>query len=231
MSITNSKMPDCAACFFKNGLCKGLSEDEFKSIFTQTRHYTYSKGEIIYKQGSKCDDLIFLTSGIVKFVTDSNGKELIVAIDKAQTLLGLANVLNESINLFTIVAVTECSGCMINLNRFSLYLMNNRQFMFEILSLSTQMFRGAIFNFISVARKQSNGRVADILLYLSQKIYESRSFSLDLSRQELADYAGCSKEQLIHTLRNFSTDGIINVSGKKVEILDVDKLMTISRVG
>lgn len=229
--MSNSKMPECQSCFFRNGLCKGLSDDEFNSLFSQTRHYRYSKGEIIYKQGSKCDELIFLTNGIVKFVTDSNGKELIVAIDKAQTLLGLANVLNENINLFTIVAVTECRGCMINLNRFTLHLVNNRQFMFEIMSLSTQMFRSAIFNFISVARKQSNGRVADILIYLSDRIYESRTFGLDLSRQELADYAGCSKEQLIHTLRTFSNDGIISVSGKKIEVLDYEKLLTISRVG
>jgi CRP/FNR family transcriptional regulator len=103
--------------------------------------------------------------------------------------------------------------------------------MFEIMGLSTQMFRAAIFNFISVARKQSNGRVADVLLYLSDKIYEARSFSLGLSRQELAEYAGCSREQIIHTLRAFSSDGIIRVSGKNVEILDYDKLLTISRVG
>ncbi|MBQ1696676.1 MAG: winged helix-turn-helix domain-containing protein, partial [Bacteroidales bacterium] len=54
---------------------------------------------------------------------------------------------------------------------------------------------------------------------------------LGLSRQELAEYAGCSREQIIHTLRAFSNDGIIRVSGKNVEILDYDKLLTISRVG
>ncbi|MCQ2251186.1 MAG: Crp/Fnr family transcriptional regulator [Bacteroidales bacterium] len=229
--MPNQPLPQCETCFFKNGLCKGLSEDEFRSIFDQTRHYTFKKGEIIFKQGSKCSELIFLTTGIVKFVTNSNGRELIVAIDRAQTLLGLANILNEDINLFTIVAVTECSGCVINFTRFKLFIMSNKQFMFEVMSLSTQMFREAIFNFISVARKQSNGRVADILLYLSDKIYSSRTFSLDLSRQELADYAGCSKEQLIHTLRTFSNDGIITVSGKNIDIIDYDKLITISRVG
>jgi CRP/FNR family transcriptional regulator len=222
---------ECNNCFFKQGLCKGLSEEEFRSIFDQTKQYVYKKGETILKQGAKCSELIFLTQGIVKFVSDSNGRELIIAIDKAQTLLGLANILNEDINLFSIVAIEECRGCAINLNRFKLYALSNRKFMFEIMSLSTQMFRSAIFNFISVARKQSNGRIADVLLYLSQKIYQSKSFSLSLSRQELADYAGCSKEQLIHTLRTFSNDKIIWISGKKVEILDEGKLLTISRVG
>ena len=225
------EIEECKNCFFKHGLCKGLSEDEFRTIFEQTKQYTFKKGETILKQGAKFTELIFLTKGIVKFVSENNGRELIVAIDKAQTLLGLANILNEDVNLFTIVAVEECKGCVINLNRFKLYTISNRKFMLEVMSLSTQMFRDAIFNFISVARKQSNGRIADVLLYLSNKIYQSTSFSVGLSRQELADYAGCSKEQLIHTLRNFSNDGIISASGKKIEILDMDKLMTISRVG
>lgn len=229
--MAKTPLSQCESCFFKNGLCKGLSDEEFNSIFDQTKQYTFKKGEIIFKQGAKCNELIFLTQGIVKFVCDSHGKELIVAIDKAQTLLGLANILNEDINLFTIVAVEECKGCAINLNRFKLYTANNRKFMFEIMSLSTQMFRSSIFNFISVARKQSNGRIADVLLYLSDKIYMSKSFAIGLSRQEMADYAGCSKEQLIHTLRAFSNDGIISVSGKNIEILDYNKLLTISRVG
>ncbi len=229
--MPNSPLPTCSTCFFKNGLCKGLTDEEFNSIFDQTKQYSYKKGETILKQGSKCNELIFLTEGIVKFVTESNGKELIVAIDKAQTLLGLANILNEDINLFSIVAVEECQGCAINFNRFKLFIMSNRKFMFEIMGLSTQQFRAAIFNFISIARKQSNGRVADVLLYLSDKIYESRSFSLGLSRQELSEYAGCSREQMIHTLRAFSNDGIISVSGKNIEILDYEKLQTISRVG
>ena len=222
---------DCQNCFFKHGLCKGLTEEEFSTIFAQTKQFTYRKGEIIFKQGEKCSELVFLTKGIVKFVVDNGARELIVAIDKAQTLLGLANILNEDVNLFSIVAVEECKGCAINLNRFKLYAVSNRKFMFEIMSLSTQMFRDAIYNFISVARKQSNGRIADVLLYLSRKIYKDKAFNIGLSRQELADYAGCSKEQLIHTLRTFSNDGIIWISGKKIEILNEEKLNTISRVG
>jgi len=229
--MLNTNLTKCDNCFFKHGICKGLTGNEFKSIFETTTQHTYKKGETIFKQGVKCTELIYLTEGIVKFVSDSNGKELIVAIDKAQTLLGLANILNEDINLFTIIAIEECQGCVINLNKFKIFTTTNRKFLFEIMSMGTQMFRSAIFNFISIAKKQSNGRIADVLLYLSDKIYESKSFSLSLSRQELADYAGCSKEQLIHTLRTFSNDGIITISGKKIEIIDHAKLLTLSRVG
>jgi CRP/FNR family transcriptional regulator len=222
---------ECIDCFFKTRLCKGLSSEEFSSIFESTTQNTYKKGEVIFKQGIKTNYLVFLTHGLVKFVYDNNGKELIVTIDKAQTLLGLANILNEDVNLFSIIAVEESRGCIIDINKFKLQILNNRQFMLEIMGISTQMFRKSIFNFISIAHKQSNGRIADILIYLSEDIYKSNSFILSLSRQELADFAGCSKELIIHTLQNFSSEKIINVSGKKLEITDAGRLRMISKNG
>ncbi len=223
----------CDACIFKSTICKGagVEQESNGGLFELTRQNTYKKGEVIFKQGAKTNNLIFLTQGLVKFEYDNNGKVLIITIDKAKTLLGLANILNEDINLFSIVAIEECKGCIIDIMKFKLQIMNNRMFMFEIMSISTQMFRKSIFNFISIAHKQSNGRVADILLYLSENIYQAQSFTLNLSRQELADFAGCSKELVIHTLQNFSNEGIINVSGKHIEILDIKKLHTISKVG
>ena len=222
---------DCFDCFFKSTLCKGLSSEEFSSLFELSTQNSYKKGEVLFKQGMKTNHLIFLTQGVVKFVYDDNGKDLIVTIDKAQTLLGLANILNEDINLFSIVAIEDCRGCIIDINKFKLLLLNNRLFMLEIMGISTQMFRKSILNFISIAHKQSNGRIADILIYLSENIYKSKSFTLSLSRQELADYAGCSKELIIHTLQKFNSDGILAISGKNIEILNMERLHSISKIG
>lgn len=91
--------------------------------------------------------------------------------------------------------------------------------------------KSSILNFISLAHKQVNGRIADILLYLSKNVYEDKLFTLTLSRQELAEFAGCSKENVIHTLRNFDTDGIIKVSGKNIEIINFERLQKVSKSG
>jgi CRP-like cAMP-binding protein len=222
---------ECIDCFFKSTLCRDLSSEEFNSLFELAKQNTYKKGEVLFKQGMKTNHLVFLTQGIVKFVYDDNGKDLIVTIDNAQTLLGLANILNEDVNLFSIIAIEDCKGCIIDINKFKLLLLNNREFMLEIMGVSTQMFRKSILNFISIAHKQSNGRIADILIYLSDNIYKSNSFTLSLSRQELADYAGCSKELIIHTLQKFNSDGILTISGKNIEIMDMERLYKISKLG
>jgi CRP-like cAMP-binding protein len=42
---------------------------------------------------------------------------------------------------------------------------------------------------------------------------------------------GYSKESVINTLSKFNREGIINVSDRKIEILDVPKLEQISKLG
>lgn len=226
------KTEECLDCQFRTNLCKGVNRRLFKSLFQLTKLYNYKKGEILLKQGMKSDNLIYLTKGIVKFnYEDENGKSLIITIDKAPTLLGLANILNEDINVVSIVAIEDCSGCIIDLTRFKLMLIKDRNMMLNIMTESTKMFRKSIFNFISIAQKQVYGRIADILIFLSKNIYEHDEFVLTLSRQELAEFAGCSKENIIHTLRNLDADGIIKVSNKEIKILDFERLQKISKSG
>lgn len=223
---------DCLACLFKTTCNQTISQDDFNFLFQSTVQQTYKQGEIILKQGMKANHLVYLLDGIVKFnYEDENKKNLILTISKAPTLLGLANVLNEDVNVFSIIAIEECRGCLIDLNKLKVLALNNRLFMLNILKMSTGLFRNSIFNFISLAHKQVNGRIADILISLSQMVYHSNSFILSVSRQELAEYAGCSKENVIHTLRNFDADGIIKISGKKVEIVDLERLKKISKAG
>ncbi|MFZ4399715.1 MAG: Crp/Fnr family transcriptional regulator [Bacteroidales bacterium] len=223
---------ECKACLFRTTCNQSISEDEIHFFFQSTIQQNYLRGETIFKQGMKTNHLIYLLKGIVKFnYIDENGKNLILTISSAPTLLGLANILNEDVNIFSIIAIEECKGCMIDLNKLKLLAMNDRFFMINVLKMSTGLFRNSILNFISLAHKQVNGRVADILIYLSKNIYLSNSFNLSLSRQEFAEFAGCSKENIIHTLRKFDADGIIQVSGKKIEIIDMERLQKIGKSG
>jgi len=230
--VQNEIEADCRECLFKTTCNQSISQSDFDILFQSTVQQNYKKGEVILKQGMKSDYLVYLRKGIVKFnFEDVNGKNLILTISKAPTLLGLANILNENVNIFSIVAIEECNGCLIDLNNLKMLAFNNQIFMLNILKMSTEMFRNSIFSFISLAHKQVNGRIADILIYLSKNIYENNDFILSLSRQEIAEFAGCSKENVTNTLHNFGSDGIIKVGGKKIEIVDYERLLKISKTG
>ncbi len=222
----------CSDCLLKAICLKSMSEEDFNFLYESTIQKFYLKDEVIFQQDEKSPFLVFLQKGIVKFnYLDTNNKNLILTIVSSPSLLGLANVLNEDINLFSIIAIEDSMGCQIDLNKVKVLAMKNKNFLISLTKLSTDMFRNSIYNVISLAHKQINGRIADILLFLARDIYHSNTFTLSISRQELAEFAGCSKENVIKSLRSLNRDNIIRISGKEIEILDIKKLIKISQKG
>ena len=83
----------------------------------------------------------------------------------------------------------------------------------------------------SRTQKQLRGNIAEVLLDLSDRIYNSLTFSLPLTRSEIGNYIDTSRESISRVLSEFENDGIIAVTGKKIEILQKEKLVLISENG
>ena len=76
-----------------------------------------------------------------------------------------------------------------------------------------------------------HGRLADILLCLSHRIFLSDSFDLPLSRADLGDLTGMSTESVIRIMKEFKDDGLIDMHGKQIHLLDIGRLERISEFG
>ncbi len=226
------KIYNCDQCLFKLISCQYIKPEEFDKLQKRSTQLLFRKGEAILKQEASATHLVFLQKGIVKFFyEDEKGKNLILTITKSPSLIGGANIFNEGLNLFSVYAVEDCEVCMIDMMMLKEIAMANNLFLMKLLELVTGMFKTSIMNFINLAHKQVNGRIADILLFLSGTVYSSPNFTLTLSRKELSEFAGCSTENVIHTLSKFNREGIIVVKGKSIEIRDFERLEKISKVG
>jgi len=233
MSTPNhQRFYNCDECLFKTLSCRYIQKEEFEELRSKSIQLRYKKGEVILKQNAKSTHFIFLQKGIVKFnFEDENGKNLILSINKAPALIGGANLLNAEFNLFSVCAIEDCEGCTIDVGILTRIALGNTLYLFKMLQFITDIFRSSIFNFISLAHKQVNGRIADILIFLSENIYGGNEFTLSLSRQEFAEFAGCSKENVIHTLRKFHNEGLITLDSKKIVLNDAERLKKISKHG
>ena len=69
-----------------------------------------------------------------------------------------------------------------------------------------------------------HGRLADVLIYLSEKIYNSRIFDLTITRQEIGEMSNMTKESATRILKEFEQAGIIKLETKHIELTDYDKL-------
>lgn len=209
-----------------------INAKDFDKIEKASVRLTFKKGETILKQGGLSTHVAYLEKGIVKFNFESeNHKNLILSIVSAPKILGGANLFYKDNNLFSIVALEDCEVVLIESAILLSVMKENAKFSIMLFQLASEMFKKSILNFISLAHKQKEGRIADILLYLSSEVYHNSQFFLNLTRKELAEFAGCSTENVIMTLSKWQTEGIISTDGKQIEIINLEKLKYISKIG
>jgi CRP/FNR family transcriptional regulator len=110
-------------------------------------------------------------------------------------------------------------------------LMDNSKFAMMMFQVASEMFKKSVMNFISLAHKQKEGRIADVFLYLADEVYHNNTFLLSLTRKEVAEYAGCSTENVIMTLSKWQNEKIVSLDGKAIEIKDIERLKYISKIG
>ncbi|MCL1973607.1 MAG: Crp/Fnr family transcriptional regulator [Bacteroidetes bacterium] len=210
-----------------------ITNDEFKKIEKTSVYLRFKKGETILKQGHAPTHIAYLQSGIVKFNLQSpdSEKNTILTLVAAPKVLGGANLFYKDNNLFSIVAVEDCEILLIESKVFFELLKNNGPYAIAMFQMASEMFKKSILNFISVANKQKEARIADVFIYMMEEVYFGTTFKLSLTRKEVAEFACCSVENVIMTLSKWQQEGIVSIEGKNFEILNLDKLRYISRVG
>ena len=146
-------------------------------------------------------------------------------------LLGAANLFFKDTNIFSLVAMESCDICLIDSKAMRNIALKHSDFILAMCERTMEMFQASIFNFISMAHNQVNGRIADVLLYLWKDVYHQNPEEFVVTRKELAEFAACSHENVITTLSKFNKEGIITLEGKKIKVNDLEKLNEISKKG
>lgn len=218
-------------CLFYKQTSLFLSEKNMHLLAKNTHSLRFKHGETIFKQGDTSSHIALLNKGIVKFNFEEHSRNLILSIVAAPKILGGANMFYRKKNLFSITAIGECDVFMVDMQIIPNLLMQNGKYAMMLFERAMEMFETSILNYISLANKNVNGRLADILIYLSDHVYKSDSFHLQLTRKEIAEFAGCSKENVIHTLTRWNEEKIIQADVKTITILDREKLKVISKLG
>jgi len=231
-----SKGPDsenCNVCKNKSECFKKLTEKELQLITDSKLQIKFNKGETLRKQGSFVSSVLFLKQGYVKVYKEfeSAGQNTIIHFHKPGTLIGLMDVLGENDVKHTVVALTDCQVCCINVGLFEKLLEENGKYAVEVIrsinSLSNEIFDYQLEN----NHKQLHGRVAKAFLVLAQQVFMSKTFGVYLSRNDIAEFTNMSSMSVVRILKQFKEDKLIEDKNGYIKLLDVEKLEVISKLG
>ncbi len=208
--------------FFK--LDNLLSEAEMAKLANGSNLVDYYKRDTIIKQGSRVTEVAIITSGLAKVSREMRkGKHLILKVAQPGAFLGISSALTNDNHDYSVSALEPTTVQFIDIDTFKLLIAENKKFSEEVMKRISADNLFNIGRLTSLLSKQLPGRVADII--------QEQSFSIPLTRQELAELAGTTKESLIRTLSEFKHDKIIDMTRNGFSINSLNILKTLSRLG
>lgn len=215
-----------------NHIFNNLSKDDLRSIMDNKRQIKFRAGETMIKQNTPLTHIICIRSGLAKVVSEGpKGKNLIVDIIKDNNIFTGGGTIIDDSHHFTVAALTDIECCFIETSKIFAVLSVNSIFAMDLLKLYNGQHIKMHKTLINLIHKYMPGRVADTLLYLKNKIYLTNPFQFILSKQELADMSGMTKESFIRNLKEFEDSGIINHTRNTINILKEEDLIEISKNG
>lgn len=191
----------------------------------------FRKGETVCKQNAFSSYFILLAEGYCKsFVEDSKGHTLSFMVNKAFEFVALSSLYGKSF-YFTTVTLTPCKIYLIEKNDFLNIMEHNKDFHREVTKWLCENYN-IVFEKLAIrGLKQTIGRVAHTLLYLSQTVFESDVIPNLITRKDIAEFSGMSNENCVRILSSFKRDNIIKYTKNGIQIKDLDLLKTMIIAG
>jgi len=219
----------CKDCNSKcNSVFCDLTHDEIKKISDTKRCITYSKGQTIFTENTNPVGLFCVKHGKIKLTKNQeNGRDQIFRFAKDGDLLGFRSFLSNQPYAVSAVTLEESTVCYIPKESFFDTIKKSENLTGSLFSKLNDDLNFAEERLSTISNKSLRERVAEALI-IFEKTYgfleDGNTINLQLSREEIAQFIGTATESLIRFLSEFDKDGIIELRGKKIKILDLKKL-------
>jgi CRP-like cAMP-binding protein len=219
--------------FKSESILKDLPVDDFELLTAHKTEQVYSKGEIIFREGSYPSGIFYIIEGKVKkYKIDKEGGEQIIYVANQGEMLGYHAVLSEDRYPDSASTLEKSKIAFIPKEDFLNTLQQSAVLNKRLLKTLSHEF-AVLANSISViGQKSVRERMALQLIVLREKykvnFQPGSSVEINISRDDLAGIVGTARESVVRILTEFKEAGILATKGRKIIVHDVTKLITIA---
>jgi CRP-like cAMP-binding protein len=229
-------VPSCLNCKGRKDsqLFCDLAHDDLENLSVDRADNFYKKGQDIFYEGNKGHGLYCIYKGKVKIHKLGNhAKDQILRLAKEGDVLGYRSLLSNEPYNASATALTDCIICYIPKSNFHEVLASSSNLTAKTFQLLTQDLKKSEDSLINITHKYVVARIAESLLVLKAKfgmMADKKTIDVVLSRREIGEIAGATTETTIRTLSDFKKKGIVNLKGKRIEIVDLAQLIHVANI-
>ncbi|HSV87848.1 MAG TPA: Crp/Fnr family transcriptional regulator [Bacteroidales bacterium] len=209
-----------------------LTPQQIDMLNSKKTQLLYQKGETLFKQGAFAPYILYIIEGLVKASIQTGGaKQINVNLGKTGDFLAFSSLFGSDNYLYSATALRESRVCMIEKEALKQVMLLNPQFAFQLTSRNNLIESQLVEIIKNLSYKQMRGKLASALCYLSSDEFAYENIFESLGRQDIADFAGTTLESAVKYLKEFERDGIIQLQGKNITIINRENLAWVARTG
>ncbi len=202
-------------------LFHGLSDEVLGAVARVAMMRRYPRGQSVVRAGDRTDYVYFVLTGSLKVVvSDEDGREVILSILGQSEVFGEMGIFGEQPRSASVVAVMPSDLVMIAKQDFRQIMQDNFDVAWRIMSSLAERLRNADRKIESLALMDVYGRVARLLLEMSEDVAGEMVVVRKISKQDIAKMIGASREMVSRVMKDLGQQGLIEETAQGIILRD-----------
>ncbi len=210
-------------------LFKGLPSEQLERLARIAAFRTIKRGEVLFVDGEEANGFYVTVRGRVKvYKLSPEGKEQVLHIVEFPEPFGEVPVFSGGRFPANAQAIEESLLIFFPRPAFVELIRNDPSLAMNMLALLAGRLRQFAGLIEGLSLKEVPGRLASYLIYLSDKSGGHNSLELDIPKGLLANLLGTIPETLSRILARMTAEGLVEVEGRRITLLDRKRLEDLS---
>ena len=210
-----------------------LSSADLEWVNSLFHEQDYQVDEVICLSGEQADKFFVVADGRVRLLHHSmTGRDILLDLLTSGEFFGALTGLGDDVYPDTAQAQSACCILVIGRDAFQQILKRHPSVSLKMIDIMARRLRSANERVHQLSALPVDGRIASLLLLLSEKFGEQRQVGLllqvPLSREDLAGMTGTTTESASRVMSQFQKDGLIRSGRGWVAVTDLEGLKAIT---
>lgn len=201
--------------------------EDISKISDRQQVQTFRKKDMIYTEGDTASGLYLLNRGKIKiYKSHELGKDLITRLLQPGDFFGYLALLEDSRHTESAETLEESEVTIFPKEDFFKLLNFSPTVTRQFVKLLTGNISDEQERLLALAYSSVRKRTAEALIVLRSRYHDGseKPFSMAMAREDLANMVGTATESLIRTLSDFKEEGLVEISGSNITIVNPTKL-------
>ena len=202
-------------------LFSSFPEEQLRMLAQVVTRRSAARSSTVLAAGDLTDSLYIVLSGRLKvMMSDAEGKEVILSILGPGEFFGEMGLIDDSPRSASVVAIESCELLSIAKRDFKKCLAENFEMAMAVMRGLVRRLREADRKIGSLALLDVYGRVARLLLDMSENVEGEKVVTKRLPKQDIAKMIGASREMVSRVMKDLQMGGYIEVRGSNIVLRD-----------